>query len=105
ELIGVLGVSLETADEFAVARIRPYELARLWDQPKRALLETCLCATRAGILDLQWNLICPMCQGGGASTTLKEISAQVHCPGCNIDFTVNFEQSVELTFPPTPSIR
>jgi class 3 adenylate cyclase len=29
----------------------------------------------------------------------------VHCPGCNIDFTVNFEQSVELTFRPNPSIR
>jgi class 3 adenylate cyclase len=105
DLIALLVDYIENADEFAVARIRPYELARLWDQPKRALLETCLCATRAGILDLQWNLICPMCRGGGASTTLKEISAQVHCPGCNIDFTVNFEQSVELTFRPNPSIR
>ncbi|HYR75575.1 MAG TPA: adenylate/guanylate cyclase domain-containing protein [Pyrinomonadaceae bacterium] len=105
ELIALLVDYIENADEFAVARIRPYELARLWGQPKRALLETCLCATRAGILDLQWNLICPMCRGGGASTTLKEISSQVHCPGCNIDFTANFEQSVELTFRPNPSIR
>jgi len=105
ELIALLVDYIENADEFAVARIRPYELARLWGQAKRALLETCLCATRAGILDLQWNLICPMCRGGGASTTLKEISSQVHCAGCNIDFTVNFEQSVELTFRPNPSIR
>jgi len=105
ELIALLVDYIENADEFAVARIRPYELARLWGQAKRALLETCLCATRAGILDLQWNLICPMCRGGGASTTLKEISSQVHCSGCNIDFTVNFEQSVELTFRPNPSIR
>ena len=105
ELIAMLVDHIENADEFALARIRPYELARQWDQPKRSVLETCLCATRAGILDLQWNLICPMCRGGGASTTLKEISSQVHCPGCNIDFTVNFEQSVELTFRPNPSIR
>jgi class 3 adenylate cyclase len=105
ELIARLVDYVENADEFALARIRPYELARLWDKPKRAVLETCLCATRAGILDLQWNLICPMCRGGAASTALKEISSQVHCPGCNIDFTVNFEQSVELTFRPNPSIR
>ena len=105
ELVAMLVDHIENADEFGLARIRPYELARQWDQPKRAVLETCLCATRAGILDLQWNLICPMCRGGGASTTLKEISSQVHCPGCNIDFTVNFEQSVELTFRPNPSIR
>lgn len=104
-LIALLVDYIENADEFALARIRPYELARQWDQPKRAVLETCLCATRSGILDLQWNLICPMCRGGAASTTLKEISSQVHCDGCNIDFTANFEQSVELTFRPNPSIR
>ena len=65
----------------------------------------CLCATRAGILDLQWNLICPMCRGGSKTQSLKEVASKVHCAGCNIDFTVNFEQSVELTFRPNPSIR
>src|SRR6266851_3881750 len=105
ELVAMLVDHIENADEFALARIRPYELARQWDKPKRAVLETCFCATRAGILDLQWNLVCPMCRGGGSSTTLKEISSQIHCPGCNIDFTVNFEQSVEVTFRPNPSIR
>jgi class 3 adenylate cyclase len=29
----------------------------------------------------------------------------VHCDTCNIDYTANFEQSVELTFHPNPSIR
>jgi adenylate cyclase len=105
ELVALLVDHIETTDEFALGRIRPYELARQWKQPRRAVLETCLCATRAGILDLQWNLICPMCRGGEASDSLKEISSKVHCPGCNIDFTVNFEQSVELTFRPNPSIR
>jgi class 3 adenylate cyclase len=105
DLIAKLVDHIENADEFAVARIRPYELAGQWQRPRRAVLETCLCATRAGILDLQWNLICPMCRGGGSSRTLKEMSSQVHCEGCNIDFTVNFEQSVELTFRPNPSIR
>jgi class 3 adenylate cyclase len=30
---------------------------------------------------------------------------QVHCDTCNIDFTANFDRSVELTFRPNPSIR
>jgi class 3 adenylate cyclase len=46
-----------------------------------------------------------MCRGGGATDSLRELSANVHCGGCNIDFSVNFEQSVELTFRPNPSIR
>jgi len=105
ELVALLVDHIENADDFALSRIRPYELARQWKQPKRTVLEACLCATRAGILDLQWNLICPMCRGGGPTGSLRDISSQVHCPGCNIDFTVNFEQSVELTFRPNPSIR
>jgi class 3 adenylate cyclase len=105
ELIALLVDHIENADELALARIRPYELARQWQQPRRAALEACLCATRAGVLDMQWNLICPMCRGGPATESLQEIQSKVHCPGCNIDFTVNFEQSIELTFRPNPSIR
>jgi len=105
ELVALLVDTIENADDFALARIRPYELARLWNQSKRAVLEACLYATRVGILDLQWNLICPMCRGGAARDSLKDISSNVHCPGCEIDFSVNFEQSIELTFRPNGSIR
>jgi class 3 adenylate cyclase len=105
KLVALLVDYIENADDFALSRIRPYELARQWNKPGRTALEACLCATRAGILDLQWNLICPMCRGGEAMDSLKEIAATVHCAGCDIDFTVNFEQSVELTFRPNPSIR
>ncbi|PYS29061.1 MAG: hypothetical protein DMF75_17885 [Acidobacteria bacterium] len=105
ELVALLVDTIENADDFALARIRPYELARQWKQSKRAVLEACLYATRFGILDLQWNLICPMCRGGAARGSLKDIASNVHCPGCNIDFSVNFEQSIELTFRPNGSIR
>jgi class 3 adenylate cyclase len=105
ELVALLVEHVEFADDFALARIRPYQLADKWLQPRRDVLCLCFQATRAGILDLQWNLICPMCRGGGAADSLKELSSNVHCDGCNIDFKVNFEQSVELTFRPNPSIR
>jgi class 3 adenylate cyclase len=105
ELVALLVDYIENADEFALARIRPYDLARQNNQSRRAVLEACLCATRAGILDLQWNLICPMCRGGPGLGSLQDLGSNVHCPGCNIDFLVNFEQSVELTFRTNPSIR
>jgi class 3 adenylate cyclase len=105
DLVAILVDYIENADKFALARIRPYDLARENNQPRRAVLEACLCATRAGILDLQWNLICPMCRGGPALGSLQDLGSNVHCPGCNIDFAVNFEQSVEVTFRPNPSIR
>src|SRR5260370_37828572 len=79
ESVSLLVDYLENADEFALSRIRPYELARQWSKPGRTALEVCLCATRAGILDLQWNLICPMCRGGTGPGSLKEIESTVHC--------------------------
>jgi len=105
ESVGLLVEHIATADDFALARLRAYQLARRWNKPRREILELCFQATRAGMLDLQWNLICPMCRGGEAKDSLDELSRNVHCDGCNIDFDVNFEQSVELTFHPNASIR
>jgi len=103
--VALLVEHIANADDFALARIRPYELARKWNKPRREILELCFQATRVGMLDLQWNLICPMCRGGEAKDSLDELSRNVHCDGCHIDFDVNFEQSVELTFHPNASIR
>lgn len=105
DLVGLLVDRIENADDFAVARIRPYELAKHWGKSRRKVLELCLQATRTGMLDLRWNLVCPMCRGGEAKNSLSELASDVHCDGCNIDFTANFEQSVELTFRPNPSLR
>ena len=63
-------------------------------------------ATRAGLLDLQWDLLCPMCRGPQVSAgSLREINPNVHCAGCQIDFTVSFDRFVEITFRPNASVR
>jgi class 3 adenylate cyclase len=97
---------LERGDDFAVARIRAYKLADDWQLPRRAVLEVCLCATRSGLLDFQWDLLCPLCRGPQESGgSLKDIHTDVHCETCKIDFTVNFDRYVELTFKPNPAVR
>ncbi|MDQ2976547.1 MAG: DUF5939 domain-containing protein [Acidobacteriota bacterium] len=97
---------VQQADDFALARIKPYELADEWEVTRRSVLETCLRATRVGLLDLQWDLLCPLCRGPQESgASLSEIDSQVHCETCRIDFTVNFDRFVELTFRPNAAIR
>jgi class 3 adenylate cyclase len=97
---------IKQADDFALTRIKPYALADDWDVPRRAVLETCLRATRVGLLDLQWDLLCPLCRGPQESgASLRDIDPEVHCETCRIDFTVNFDRFVELTFRPNASIR
>ncbi len=106
EIIDRLATFVRTADEFAIARIRPYQLADDWNVSRRAVLELCLKATRAGLLDLQWELLCPLCRGAQETgSSLRDISSELHCETCRIDFKVNFDRFVELTFRPNPSLR
>ncbi|MEO7970817.1 MAG: DUF5939 domain-containing protein [bacterium] len=106
EIIDRLANFVRTADEFAIARIRPYQLADDWNVSRRTVLELCLKATRAGLLDLQWELLCPLCRGAQETgSSLRDISSELHCETCRIDFKVNFDRFVELTFRPNPSLR
>jgi class 3 adenylate cyclase len=94
------------ADDLDVARMRPYALADAWGADRRATLKLFLHATRAGLLDFSWDLVCPHCRGAKApQTTLGAVTAFGHCDSCNTDFTANFDQSVELTFLPNAAVR
>jgi class 3 adenylate cyclase len=106
KVVDNLGELIAQADDLTLARIRPHTLADYWGLPRRDVLEVCLWATRVGLLDLQWDMICPHCRGASqTSRSLSGIRSDAYCESCNIDFTVNFDQSVELTFRPNPAVR
>lgn len=96
---------LEQGDNLTLAKMRPYQLADQWDEGRTLVLEHFLRATRVGMLEFQWDLLCPLCRNPRQSAThMDGIQREVHCNTCNIDFSVNFDRSVELTFRPNPAI-
>jgi class 3 adenylate cyclase len=97
---------LDRADELSVQRIRPYALADRWQVNRRAVLEMFLRATRTGIFDMSWDLLCPTCRGTTEGhTNLGGVRGKSHCDTCQIDFTVNFDHNIEVVFKPNASIR
>lgn len=97
---------LENADELSVQRIRPFALADRWHLDRRTVLEMFLRVTRAGLLDMSWDLLCPSCRGTTEGhTSLGELRGTSHCDTCQIDFTVNFDHNIEVIFKPNPSVR
>jgi class 3 adenylate cyclase len=105
-LVTQLVETIAAGDELTLARVRPYALADVWGVRRRDVLELCLKATRAGLLDLRWELLCPLCRGATQSAeTLRDVNADQHCDTCRIDFNVNFDRSVEVVFRPNASIR
>jgi len=106
ELVARLIALVERGDDLTLGRLRPYALADVWEVDRRAVLELFLHATRAGLLEFRWDLLCPLCRGPKESApTLSGVDSQVHCETCNIDFEVNFDRSVELTFRPSSAVR
>jgi hypothetical protein len=105
-MVSRLTATIEHDDDSAVSGFRPDALADRWDAPRRRVLELCLQATRAGILEFRWKLLCPLCRGAADGvTTLADVHPKAHCDSCHIDFTANFDRSVELTFRPSGAIR
>ncbi|HEX7797758.1 MAG TPA: DUF5939 domain-containing protein, partial [Vicinamibacterales bacterium] len=105
-LVSRLTTSIEHDDDVAMSSVRPYALADNWDVSRRRVLELCLHATRAGMLEFQWKLLCPLCRGSADGvTSLADVHRRAHCDSCHIDFTTNFDRSVELTFRPSGAIR
>ncbi|HEY1556519.1 MAG TPA: DUF5939 domain-containing protein [Kofleriaceae bacterium] len=97
---------IRTGDDADLHRIQIRERARTWKLPEVDLLRTALHATRAGLLDLSWDTICPHCRGLREETgKLSELASNGHCEACEVDFTTDTPEAVEVTFRVHPSIR
>lgn len=95
-----------TGQEVDVVKIRPLALARRWNAKPRDAIEVCLEATRAGLLDLRWDILCPRCRvAKSISAGLDEMPTGAHCGTCNIDYDRDFSRNVELSFQPAAGIR
>ena len=103
ELVDKLLETIITADDITLSQMRPYLLAKIWHEERQDVLALMLQATRIGLLNFKWDLLCPLCRvAKESSDTLADVTQTIHCDTCNIDYNANFDQSVELTFTPNP---
>lgn len=80
-----------------------HALADQWGVERRLLLRLFLHAAHAGLFDLEYDIICPSCRRAKVrNNRLSELVQTGHCPGCNINFGVDLERSIEVRFDPKP---
>jgi adenylate cyclase len=105
-LVSRLIEHISNATDDQLFRMRPFYIATLWDADRYATLELFLRATKLGLLDLSWDMLCPECRGAKhRAQGLHDLSHGAHCPSCNIDYEVDFARSVEATFQVNSSIK
>ncbi len=101
----LIGWLAERPDE-DVAQMQPFVLARAWNLDRREVLRTYLHATRAGLVDLNWQINCPVCRvSAGVAASLDGLGRQIHCDACNISYDLDFGRSVEAVFSSHAALR
>lgn len=97
---------IRTGDDIDLHRIQIRERARTWQLPEDDLLKVALHATRSGVLSLSWDTVCPHCRGvRDENGALSELAAESHCGACQVTFTTDAPEVVEVTFRVHSSIR
>src|SRR5207237_1435454 len=80
EAVETLRLYLANAPDQEVARIKPLAVARRFGVDETALTDACLRAVHDGLLELQWDVICPLCRiPSGHRDTLREVREHENC--------------------------
>jgi class 3 adenylate cyclase len=87
-------------------RMRPFEIADDWGEPRREVLSAMLHAVPAGLVELRWAIVCPSCRTASQEVSeLSEIGKEGHCAMCDIAFELELDRAVEATFRPHEAVR
>lgn len=101
-----LGDYLALAPSPELARIRPLALARRLALDPEELVAAFLHGARQGLFVLLWDLLCPVCRiPSEVKDTLRALRKHGHCEACNLDFELDFANSVEMIFRIHPELR
>lgn len=105
-VIDTLGQFLEHASDQEVSRIRPKAFAARFSLDATQVIHACLHGTREGLLVLLWDILCPSCQiPANVQESLASLESHGHCEACNVDFELDFSNSIEMIFRAHPEIR
>jgi len=106
ELIPLLRRRLVEGSDDQVIGVRAFELADTWGVDRLEVLRLLLYATKAGALQLGWQVMCPNCRiPKAAVATMSELPNRYHCDTCGIAYDVDFDQRVEVRFSVHPGVR
>jgi adenylate cyclase len=106
-LLGLLRALLVASPDVELSHLRPFAIAKIWQADRWEVLKLFLHATRAWLLNLRWEVLCPNCRATRLPRTasLADLASTAHCDVCNIRFDAEFDKSVELKFSVHPGVR
>jgi class 3 adenylate cyclase len=105
-LVAKLEQLLHTPDDAALVRMNPLAFARERGVLPAEAIDLFLYAARAGILTMDWHLLCPGC-GAAVETfaSLRALHCGFFCSMCQIKTDANLDDYIQVSFGVAPRIR
>ena len=93
------------ADE-ALYRINPIRFATEKSIAEAEAIDLFLHACVAGLFDMDWQLLCPMCSDVVESfRSLRKLHTHFHCHLCQSDYDAALDDYIMVTFTVSPAVR
>ena len=106
DVLDALETFVRTADEEELVRINPLRFAQRYGVPDAAVVELFLHARKLGLLDMEWQYVCPGCgEIVERLTSLTSATSHYFCQVCSTRRDADLSDFVEVTFSVSPEIR
>lgn len=98
--------TIKESDFTVLKNIQPLEIAKYWDTPLHRVLDILFHASKIDILNYRWGIVCPDCKLIQQQIhKLSEATEPLYCNNCQKEFELDFNNSILLTFEPSPLVR
>ena len=100
-------LAVEQGPDHELNRINALDFAKRHGLDEEHVISAFLHASRLGLFDLTWNVLCPGCGGVlGAHSTLKSLRPDdYHCGLCACGYEASVDEMVEVAFTVSPRVR
>ncbi len=104
---GAIEALVRDGADRALNRVNVLEFARRHGLDEQKAIGAFVHASRLGIFDLSWNLLCPGCGGVlEANATLRSVKrTEYHCALCAAGYEPTLDEMVEVSFTVNPRVR
>ena len=98
---------IDNGEDHELNRINALDFSRRGGFDEERVISGFLHASRLGLFDLTWNVLCPGCSGVlDAHDTLKSLRHDdYHCGLCSCGYEPSVDEQVEVAFTVSPKIR
>jgi class 3 adenylate cyclase len=98
---------IEEGEDHELNRINALDFAKRTGLDEERVISGFLHASRLGLFDLTWNVLCPGCSGVlDAHDTLKSLrNDDYHCGLCACGYEPSVDEQVEVAFTVSPKVR